>query len=241
VLNTLRFSILLLFVGSSLVACPRPEPAPSGAQEVPLVRPPLPPYFRSFDAIEPAHHNYLIDPPTDGLSRAELEAIFQHDESQRLETVWGTQRVVEFTDVNAGHPTLSPVGGWLLGPTRTSGLETVDAVLFAGFGGSPQAETFQDLLVGLAPRWPLMWELCRPEKRSHQQDREVLMARNPETGAKLGLVRVTEGEQSVWQIEHVSFLSTQLNISSWWAEKGYGDCTVLGSMGTSGEFSAVEE
>lgn len=240
-LTTLRFSIFLLLTGSLLVACPRAEPTPSGAQEAPLVRPPLPPYFRSFDAIEPAHHGYLIDPPPGGISRTEIEAIFEHEESQRLETVWGTQRVVEFTDVNAGHPTLSPVGGWLLGPTRTSGVETVDAVLFAAFADAPQAETFEELLVGLAPRWPLLWDVCRPEKKSHQQDREVLMARNPETGAKLGLARVSEGDPTLWQVEHVSFLSTRLNLSSWWAEKGYGDCVLLGSMGTSGEFSAVEE
>jgi hypothetical protein len=63
------------------------------------------------------------------------------------------------------------------------------------------------------------------------------VAHNRTTGAKIGLSE----EAGVWAVDHVAFLSTGLDLSSWWAEKGYGGCARLGSMASDGQFQPTEE
>ena len=232
---------LLVVLGLLGTGCPRVEPEGSGTQAEPSERPPLPVFVRDFGSIQPAHHNYLSSPPADGLPREELETIFEHVNTQQTRTLWGTQRVLEFSDINAAHPSLSPVGAWVLGPTRSSGVETVDAVLFAGFHTAPSASGFEELLLGLPTGWPRSWDLCRPARTSTPNGPARLIAHDPATGAKLGLLESDEAGGVRWTIDHVGFLSTRLEIAAWWAEKGYGLCVPLGSMTADGEFLAAED
>jgi len=233
--------LLLLLLGLALTACPQVAPATSGVQEPPAERPILAVLVRDFEALEPSHHDYLKAPPSGGVTLLVLENIFALAAVQQIRTSWGSQLVLQFSDVTLAHPRLSPTAAWVFGPNRSSGDETVDAVLFRGFSNAPSAATFAELLLALAPRWPLPWELCVPEISSEAGRGTDLVAFNPDSGAKLGLFSEGEGAAVSWTVDHVSFLSTRLVLADWWAQKDYGDCVPVGSMTVDGQFRPGEE
>jgi len=232
---------LALLVAFGLSACPRTEPASSGVQ-LPLgERPILPVLLYDFNALEPRHHDYLRTPPSSGLPLAEVETLFSSEQAQRVRTFWGSQRVIQFTDVTRTDPGLSPATAWVFGPNRSDDIETIDAVLLRGFSGAPEAPSWGALLTSLSPAWPAAWHLCRPGRSggpgAEQGTGPDLVAHDLQTGTKLGLSQ----EGDLWTVDHVAFLSTLLDLGGWWVEKGYGDCVSLGSMTTEGSFEPSEE
>jgi len=229
--------ILWLFVVFGMGGCPRVPVEPSGAQEPPGERPVLPGLVRSFELLDPSHHDYFLQPPSSGLLLTDLEPVFDTKTVQRIRTFWGAQRVIQFTDVTRADPSLSPAMAWVFGPNRATGAETIEAVLLRDFTGAPRAPTWEELLLSLAPRWPLAWDVCAPTRSGDPGGGPTLVAHNRATGAKIGLSE----EDGVWVIDHVAFLSMGLDLSSWWAEKGYGGCSRLGSMASDGEFQPTEE
>jgi len=237
---SLGLALGLLFA-FALSACPRTDPAPSGAQEPLGERPVLPVLLRDFNTLEPRHHDYLRNPPSSGLPLSEVEPIFSSEQVQRARTFWGAQRVIQFTDVTRAAPSLSPTTAWFFGPNRPGGIETIDAVLLRGFSGAPKAPSWEALLTGLSSAWPTTWRLCRPERGGKPGGEPGagpdLVAHDRQTGTKIGLFE----DGDVWSVDHVAFLSTLLDLGGWWAEKGYGDCVSLGSMTSEGSFEPSEE
>ena len=233
--------VLALLVALGLSGCPRTEPATSGAQELLGERPDLPVLLLDFNSLEPRHHDYLRTPPSSGLPLAEVETIFSSGQAQRTRTFWGSQRVIQFTDVTRADPGLSPATAWVFGPNRSDGIETIDAVLLRGFSGAPEAPSWDALLTSLSPAWPVAWHLCRPGRSGRSAGEQGpgpdLVAHDLPSGTKLGLSR----EGDLWTVDHVAFLSTLLDLGGWWAEKGYGDCVSLGSMTSEGSFEPSEE
>lgn len=220
----------------ALLGCPRKGPQSSGSGEA--ERPVVATLAHSFDEIDPALYDRVRASPPGTVPLAVLEA--EHDVARytATPTLWGTHRVIEFSATDRPHSSVPAVAGWILGPRTEAGDETVESVLLRGFEGAPRASSFEELLVGLQPTWSLPWHLCQPERSPVAAQGVVVIAVNQALGTKIGLVQVGADGDAGWQVDHVEFFSTRLNLDLWWVEKDYGQCVPVGTVTTRERFKA---
>ncbi|HCP45057.1 MAG TPA: hypothetical protein DIU15_03395 [Deltaproteobacteria bacterium] len=162
------------------------------------------------------------------LFRHEVEAFTQE------RTRWGAEPGVAlllFADTNHPETYRGAEAAWFLASDPTDGVEWVRAVLFRDFSDAPTASDPVQLVISLAPAFSGPWTLCQPWSA---EESDFLVSHGPR-GVKLGLVRSRHDPDS-WTVDHVEFVARSIAMSSWIQEKGYGGCTVQGTIDASGRY-----
>ena len=224
-----------------LVGCPKRAPESSGATLQDGSRRNVPTLAEGFEALRSDLYLLLRDPPPGGVLLSALEEVHDVDRYTATPTIWGTNRVIEFSDTNRPESARSAVAGWMLGPRDDQGRETVESVLLRGFDGAPTAPSFQELLIGLQPGWELPWEICAPADSAGAWGGVDLVAHKSALGLKLGLSKSGPAEHEVWTVDHVEYFSTRIQLPEWWVSKGYGSCVPVGSLSAKARFSAAKQ
>lgn len=212
-----------------MAGCPKRPPEPVIEEGPP--QPPAPVLVRAFDELLPSLYPEMVVEPEGVVLLADLAQAHDVDRWTSTRTVWGTQPVIEFRDVDRPHTAISATAGWFLGPDDAEGRETVEAVVVRDFVASPVGESAEALLAGIAETWPPPWTLCVPSAR----DREgQVVAHDAERGLKL-LLRPVEGNGG-WIVDNVEFMSTSVVLEQWWRAKRYESCDDLGTILENGRF-----
>lgn len=207
---------LTLTLGLTLTACPGrrpPEPAVDPDAR-PVVHPTL---VRAWSDLPADPYPELAEGPAD------LERVRRgHDVWRWTETRarWGELDVLQFEDTDRPTTATGAVAGWLLGEEQR-----VTAVVLRDFVASPQAASWQELLLSLGEVWPAPFEVCAPKAPGHATSVVAIPA-----GDRRKLSLVPSEGQEAWMVDHVEYLAAGTDRTLWWERKGYGGCESLGTL-----------